>query len=667
MSIAESSNLTRLLRLLTDVASAAEAQQLRASMREDEKLKRQHDKLVAVMMEPFSLGNSMLHLDQVEPEIIAAFVDGGLETPDQAAFEQQCWNSESLLREVATAWRFENDPNSGEPLSLLEPVRSSPVGEVGLDPQSGDPKDSHVASLRDPVPVIEPFSLHQHQHQHQPQNHRHTRHSHLAVMLALASAAAVAAVLFGAWKWSEREETTVPVELNPESVVQQDQAPGKSPEQEVVQNDSGDARSEDPQNFLTPKPEKQLPEVMPKEEVIVDVPDGRPVVPDLGPGKPLDPGILQPSPKPFLNLVAWMDWSDVRGVAATRDAVQKKWRGIQLPGRYADGDPIPWFQVATLPASQLKGEDATGATWTAGANTSFKISQRAQSPRDGVVCDLTSGRLAIEHLGQGRTLFLRVNEQEYPFVVGEADTTLVLQKNGREMVLGVFRGSVNYEGGEINRRSWRTLGMAGKVATLRPEKYDAWYNQKFSEEMPATLRKTLNSAPDFLAQVIDVSRQGTLLEQTIGAQAILSLNAADNQPPDDAALRKMMGSEQEVVRATLIKWLVRQCRENPRYGMMMAKRLCRLQSVPEDQAKSFEEWFGTVARAGDYNQRVLDQLMDSLTIQSKPVVRQAAKFFLEEFLQTSLPYNPVKPGANINRVLKEVERQVTEKQRRSGR
>ena len=134
MSIAEFSNLTRLLRLLTDVASAAEAQQLRSSMREDEKLMRQHDKLIQVMREPFSLGNSMLHLDHVDPEMIAAFVDGGLGTQDLTAFEQQCWNSESLLREVATAWRFEHAPNAEEPLSLIDPANSSLVGQAGMRP-----------------------------------------------------------------------------------------------------------------------------------------------------------------------------------------------------------------------------------------------------------------------------------------------------------------------------------------------------------------------------------------------------------------------------------------------------------------------------------------------------------------------------------------------------
>ena len=157
-----------------------------------------------------------------------------------------------------------------------------------------------------------------------------------------------------------------------------------------------------------------------------------------------------------------MGWSDARGIAATKDALGKKWRGIQLPGRDADREAIPWFHVAALPASQLKGEDVKGATWTAGANTSFKITQRAQSPRSVVVCDLTSGRLAIENLGQGSTLFLRVNEQEYSFVVDEADTTLVQQRTGREIVFGVFHGRVSYDASEINRRSCERLTWQGK-------------------------------------------------------------------------------------------------------------------------------------------------------------------------------------------------------------
>ena len=59
--------------------------------------------------------------------------------------------------------------------------------------------------------------------------------------------------------------------------------------------------------------------------------------------------------------------------------------------------------------------------------------------------------------------------------------------------------------------------------------------------------------------------------------------------------------------------------------------------------------------------------MASLTIDNKPIVRQAAKFFLEDYLREPLPYNPIKPGANITRVLAEVRKRVTEQQRRLER
>ena len=69
----------------------------------------------------------------------------------------------------------------------------------------------------------------------------------------------------------------------------------------------------------------------------------------------------------------------------------------------------------------------------------------------------------------------------------------------------------------------------------------------------------------------------------------------------------------------------------------------------------------------NYAQRVLDQLMASLRIDNKPIVRQAAKFFLKDYLREPLPYNPSKPCANITRVLAEVRKRVTEQQRRLER
>ena len=116
MSTNRPCNLTRLLRLFTDVASEMEAQKMRDSMRGDSLLRQQHHKILQVATQPFSVQQSVLHLDQIDPELIAVFVEGRLAPEELASFEQHCWNSESLLREVISVWRMEHDPHCDLPL-----------------------------------------------------------------------------------------------------------------------------------------------------------------------------------------------------------------------------------------------------------------------------------------------------------------------------------------------------------------------------------------------------------------------------------------------------------------------------------------------------------------------------------------------------------------------
>ena len=661
MSIAESSNLTRLLRLLTDVASAAETQQLRASMREDEILRQQHDRLLQIMTRPFSLGNSLLHLEHVDAEDVAAFIDGTLSRSEEAAFEKQCWNSDSLLGEVAAGWRLEHQPQAadGIPLSpahnLADDVATSKIARAAAS------DNGQVFPTLAEVPEIDTVTP-------QRKNVGRTPYrTYMGGLLGLAAAAILAAAIFGVWNWIAPAEK-VPGGTDPERIVKQEKERGGALQRSVVQDD-GDAELRKENQPRTPgfDPEMRRPEIVPPSDGLVDGPDVKRPLPEPEPGKPRSPGIPLPPSQPQVNLAKWLDWSDVQGIAATKDAAAEKWRGIKVPKSYKLDDTVNWIHVATLSASQLKGEDERGAKWTADANTSFRISQRGDSSDGVVVCDLESGRLAFENLAIGRKLYLKLDQQEYQFVVDEADTTMVAQRLGREMVFGVFRGSVTFDGNAISRRSWRTVDGSGKVENFRPERLKAWYNQSVESAAPATLRNKLNNAQDFLAQVIDVSRNGTPLEQVIGTQAILQVRAADGQPPSDAELRKMMGSPQEFIRASLVKWIADQCLENPRFGMMMVQRVARLQSVAPSPAKSFQDWFAASGRGRQFDSALLNQLLGSLTVQSKPIVRQAAKFFLESYLGESIPYDPVKPGGSINRVITEVRRMVTEKQRRSLR
>lgn len=669
MSIAESSNLNRLLRLLTDVAPAAEVQQLRASMREDEILKQQHDRLLQVMTRPFSLENSLLHLDQVDPEDVAAFIDGTLTQSEQVAFEKQCWNSDSLLGEVVAGWRLQNDPQAHESQAVgaVSPTQSRYAGvDRGMsgDPQVGGKSSEQLTPPCDHVPQIEAVSL------HRQKVKRGTRGAYRGAMLALVTAAIIVAVLVGAWKWIA-PAGNLPREIDPERIVQQEKEAEGSSQQDVVQNDAEDGSPLDQPSPPgagpeIPRPKVPPPEITPPSNGLVEGPDVEPMRPDES-QRPQGPGILLPPSQPRINLAKWLDWSDVQGIAATKDAAGEQWRGINVPKSYAQDDAIPWVQVATFSDSQLKGEDVPGAKWIADANTSFRISQRADSSKGVVVFDLVSGRLAIENLASGRTLYLKVNQQEYQLVVDKADTTLVVQHLGRDTLFGVFQGGVTYDGNVMDRGSWRAVDMTGKVASFKKKGETGWFKKDVVNDFPATLRDKLNNAPNFLAQVIDASRNGTQTEQEIAARAMLCVSAADNEAPSDGALRKMMASQHEEIRAALVEWIAAQCLENPRFGMMMVQRVARLQTVPANQVKSLQDWFAAYARGTQFNSTLLNQMTGSLTTQSKPVVRQAAKFFLEQYLGRTIPYNPVKPGGSITRVITEVRKMVAEKQRRSAR
>ena len=639
MSNNEPSNLTRLLLLLADRASAVEMQQLQVRMREDEVLKAQYDKLIQVTTQPISIEQLSLHFNQVDPELIAAFIDGGLSSQEQVLFERQCWNSDSLLREVATAWRFEVEAGSAD--------RSRNGSVAAIDPAfsgvtASGPKDSTTAAVlpvAGAVPEIDnnPFRP------RAPVRHQHRFEQR--VWFALASAVVVAGILFGAWKSLTIKEQ-VPGTPDENQVVEQNSDSTSSDLEHVVQDTELRGVVPDLQRLPDGKPDSELPRMRQPDDVIVDVPDANQSELNPGPTIPPKPDILQPSPKEVSNVAGWLAWSKVDGVAATKNASNSKWRGIESPSNYFEGKAIPWVQVATCEASRLQGDAKDGSRWTADANTSFRISQRRASPPDVVVCELLLGKIAIQNLVEGQILYLRINNETFKLKVDKSDTTFVVYRNAKETVLGVFGGAVSAGTEVINRQAWKKVGKTGNVATWRPESYDAWYNVPIRKQKSLeTLHNKLNGAPDFLAQAIDIGKTGTPIEQAIAANAVLQCSSSDTSPPTDRQLRQMVNSQHESVRASLVRWLHTQYIENPTYGSEMVQKVCQLQNVPAEQSRLAESWFVAAARNKEYSREILGGLLGSLSSENRPVVRQMAKFFLERFLEEPLSqYNPIKPG-----------------------
>lgn len=644
MSNNKASNLTCLLRLLADEASAAESQQLQVRMREDEVLKIQYEKLIQVTTQPISIEQSLLHVHQVDPELIAAFIDGGLSAREQVAFERQCWNSDSLLREVAAAWQLEVEtgpadrPRNGSVATLNSSLSAG---------KSSAQMTNTVAtgkSVADVVPVIDARSP-------QPlQPSRRSRRFEQHVWVALASAVVISGVLFGAWKLLTSEHELPGAPDDRQVVEQKLDSPGDDLER-VVQDTQPEAVP-DLESLPDSQPDSELPRMRQPDRAIVEAPNIN--QPEINPDPiiPPRPDLEQP-PSQVSNVAEWLAWSKVDGIAATRNAENSKWRGIESPNNYVKGESIPWVQVATFDASRLQGDARNGSTWTADANTSFRISQhRASTPLEAsnqggvVVCELLLGKLAIENLVEGQSLYLRINARNFKVNIDEQGTTLVVYRNAKGTVLGVFGGAVSSGSEVVTRQAWKQIDAAGKIVTWRPESYDAWYNVPIRKQAaPATLRNALNGAPDFLAQAIDIGRTGTSLEKSIVANAILQCSASDTKPPNERQLRMMLNSPDESVRATLVRWLYKQFIENPRYGQAMLQEVCRIHQVPEEVRKLTRSWFDAAAQNEKYNRGILAGLLGSLSTDSAPVVRQIAKFFLERFLDQPLDqYNPLKPG-----------------------
>ncbi len=651
MENTESSNLTRLLRLLADAASAADVPQLQANMREDALLKMQYDKLIQVTTQPFSVEQSLLHINEIDPDLIAAFIDGGLSHQERIVFERQCWNSDSLLREVATIWRIEfESANTGDSVSAIDSVDSP---EIASSPES----DAVATSLKSvvPYPVIDENSP-------RPATPiRPKRRFGARMFPTFVAAAVVAAILIGSWRFVnfERNRLGIP---NEDQIVQQDPKTSDSRSEQVVQDDRVRDRELDKERVPEADPDSSLRPMKQPNEVIVNVPDANQPEPNLGPLPLPKPGILKQSPKEISNLAAWLAWFQVGGIAATKDESNDKWRGILSPNNYVSGKAIPWSQVATLDASQLKGDAKDGSKWTADSNTSFRISQRRNSPAGTVVCELLSGRIAVTNLEAGQTLYFKFNNQDFKVDVDEADTQLVVYRDARELTLGIFGGAVRSGTEEINRRVWKKIDSAGTFTTFRPSEYDAWYNDSIRKETaPATLRQTLNAAPDFLAQAIDIGRTGTDFEKSIASQAVLQCSAADKQLPSDQRLQSMIGQQaSEAVRASLVEWLVKQYIKDPAFGQQLVQKICKLQQVPAEEERELRSWLNFAARQQQYTRQTLSQLLGSLTQETTLIIRQTAKYFLEQYVGEPLDfYQAGKPGpVNNNRAINVVKQKV---------
>ncbi|MDG2130614.1 MAG: hypothetical protein P8K08_21620 [Fuerstiella sp.] len=661
-----SSNLISLLRLLDNDLSADTAIRLRQRLENESQFADQYRQLVRVVKAAATPEELLEHVDETDPFDVARFVEGNLSDAELSNFEQRCWASESLLREVVSAWKATQD------VSLLETVAGSEararaivsgladvpestglstVKEAAGNSSSGTGsshpvttpaevrlKESEVGDLPylfvDPVPVVIKRS------------HRDSR------LVAAAATAVLAALIAVFWYWQpvtqefvQSDEDEIPRIESPQTKKPRDQR------QEVVQDDSSELQM--PNDSVRQSPQGSPPLNKPDTKIVEDTRPG--MNPGLSPPLPVkDDSATMPLEEQAVLVV---NWSKTDGVAAARSAQTDIWSGIQsrsASGLWTSNDRS---QLLTLSYSRVSGELSGGATMIADANSLIEITaQNTDSPdiestNDSLLTPLLTvhrGRLAIEGLKAGQRLLVQLVDRMLDVEATRDNTTIALERGVGETVLAAYRGSVRADDRGFTTRSWGRFSVSGEVTAFRPKEEESteWYRPPRDPVFPAaTVCAAFNTAADFaqVAVQFETSTDDTI--GTIASQAALTCAVGAAQTIPTALAGRLAGSANEAHRNALIQWLVSRFRENAVVGEKDLRLICRIQKIDPATMAAMLGWFRAAMLSQPPTSAQLTELVRGLRDTSPLFTRQCAKTFLQQILNDPLSeYSAAAPG-----------------------
>lgn len=623
MSVA-ASNLIRLLRLLSNDLPADAAIRVRQQLADDVHFAKQYRQLTQVAQSSATPDELLGHAAGTDPVDVARFLDGSLADEELAAFEQRCWESTSLLREVVSAW------NAIQNTELLEPAADSQERARAI-----------VARLLSPLPAeSEAGSFLQLRVESEPAVRKRPRRDS---GLAIVAATVVLAVLFAAFRYwlPDTQQIAQPEESPSHGESLQNERP-RSRIENIAQDDSDSSPAKpeaDPQS-----PRNAVPINSPGTKIVQEERlEMRPKPQRPQPTVPQGPASLRPEGP----TVVIAKWSQIDGIAAARATQSEVWSGIQ--SRSASG---LWLssqssQLLTLSHSRVAGELSGGTTVIADADSLIEISaQSADSGKDAVkgeseftpLLTVHRGRLAIEGLTAGQRLLVQVASRLVDVEATQDNTTVAVERKASETVLAAYRGEVRADDRRFTRRTWGRFDSAGEIAAFRPPRPTDWYRPaRTSVVLAPDICQAFNTAADVVQVAARYEADPDVITGTIASQTVLHCSIEATQSISAALARKLAGSSNGAHRVSLIQWLISRFRDNSVVGESDLRLICRTQQMDQATTAAMLGWFHSAADGLSPTTAQLSELISGLRDTSSLFTRQCALTFLQQILGDPLP------------------------------
>ena len=698
---AAASNLNHLLRLLKDDLPADVADRLRERLREDAELAQKYQTLLELTEQVWNVDTLPEDDETSDPAEIAEFVEGGMTSAQQVAFEHRCWSSDGLLREVVAAWNAMREATLDEPddeslakarsvvqdlfaafpplpsegtqeqpaekrysLPKATPLPGAPAAadrngtapaaadRNGTAPAAADRNGTAPAAAdRNGTVVVSRRS------------HRKGRRSKRYVSGAWLVAGGVLVVILvlairmftqtssDSMAQPDRDlAPVVPDSQRPPSLVDDDTVPREVPEEVLPQtapqqpNQGSLVQDDDSTGTSEPlSPQRERPRDDPNLATQNPVP--RDTVPDTRPNNQPDQNSPQvpPVPRPTVSLVAW---SEISGIVGDKRADGDLWSGIH--GRsVAD----LWHsrvrsQLVTMPDSRAAGNMTGGLQIIADGDSLIEVGAVENDGSTATVSEGTMitpllavqrGRLAIDGLRSGQRIQVEVAAQRIEIQATVDDSTLAIEHLNGETVVAAYRGRLRSGNQSFTRRSWGRVGAAGTMKSFRPQQLDDWYRQQPKSSIPAKMCDAFNAAPDLVQLATSMEASRDTAESKIAVQVALRCLVSNGKPITAAFAGRLLNSRKSEQGEALIEWLVTRYRQSVRGGQNDLSVICRTAQIPRKTNTEMSGWFQTAVSGQRPTKTQLAELLTHLRNTSPVFTRRCSKYFLQHILSDPLP------------------------------